>query len=271
LHPDLIRIGPFTLHAYGTALALSFLLGVLLARWRARRRGVAEGDVLDLFQLIVLSSIVGARFFFVVFHLDAYQGRWWHMFALWEGGLTLYGGLLLALFSSAVFLRRRRIPFLRMADVMSPSLGLGILITRIGCFLNGCCFGLPTDSAFGVHFPASCEATHTARDLLLASGGGHEIALNPSIHPAQLYSAFGGLVILLVLLLAGRRSRPVGFTFANFLLLYGVHRFAIDQFRYYEEAMRVLSLSVNQWLSLALVVAGLLLHRHLRVQTRAEA
>ena len=122
MHPDLFSFGRFTLHAYGTALALSFLLGLLLARYRARRRGVNEHAVVDLFQLIVLSSIIGARFFFVIFHLDSYRGQWLHIFYLWEGGLTLYGGLLLA------FLRTGR-PILSKDTIFTILPGLLLLMT----------------------------------------------------------------------------------------------------------------------------------------------
>ena len=261
MFPDLIKLGPFTLHAYGSMLALSFLFGVLLARHRAPARGVAQRDVMDLFQLIVISAIVGARILFVVFHLDAYEGQWWRMFFLWEGGLTLYGGILLCFLSAWYFLRHRRVPFLRMADVMAPSLGLGILLTRIGCFLNGCCYGLPTEHSFGMCFPEGSEAARTA---LILSGGNLHGGDGVPIHPAQIYSALGGLTILVLLLLLDRRRPYEGYTFANFLLLYGLHRFTVDQFRYYEDAMTVGGLSVNQWLSIAFLLASVLLHTRLR-------
>ncbi len=268
MYPDLIGIGPLTLHAYGTMLALSFLFGVLLARRRAPAFGVKAADVMDLFQIIVISAIIGARILFVVFHLDAYEGRWWHMFYLWEGGLTLYGGILLCFLSAALFLRRREIPFLRMTDVMAPSLGLGILLTRIGCFLNGCCYGLPTDHSLGLCFPEGSEAANRALEL-----AGHGLAGGDCvpIHPAQLYSALGGLAMLIILLLLERLRPYEGFTFANFLFLYGVHRFSVDQFRYYEEVMTVGGFSVNQWLSIGFLLAAGLLHLFLARRTVAPA
>ena len=273
MHPDVFRIGPLTLHAYGAMLTLSFVLGLLLALRRAGRRGVAREHVIDLFQIIILAAIIGARILFVVFHLDLYRGRWWSMLAVWEGGLTLYGGLLLAMGASWLYLRLRRVPFLAMADVMAPSLGLGIMVTRVGCFLNGCCYGLPTEGPLGVHFPAGCEATETARTILAHDHGRNllDIPLSPAIHPAQLYASLGGALILIILLLLDRRPRRPGFLFAGFLLLYGIHRFAVDQFRYYEEAMRVLGLSVNQWLSVGLVAAGLVLFAWIRRRRQLPA
>ncbi len=268
MYPDLLKLGPLTLHAYGTMLALSFLFGVLLARRRASAAGVEQRDVMDLFQILVISAIVGSRILFVVFHLDAYEGRWLHMFYLWEGGLTLYGGILLCFLSAALFLRRRKVPFLRMTDVMAPSLGLGILLTRIGCFLNGCCYGLPTEHPFGLCFPAGSEAANQA--LRLAGPHAAHGDCVP-MHPAQLYSALGGLTILLVLILLERRRPYEGFTFANFLFLYGLHRFSVDQFRYYEEVMTVGGLSVNQWLSIGFLLAAGLLHLALRRRAAAAS
>ncbi|MBN2170155.1 MAG: prolipoprotein diacylglyceryl transferase [Candidatus Krumholzibacteriota bacterium] len=273
MHPDIFRIGSLTLHAYGAMLTLSFILGLLLALRRSGRRGVAREHVMDLFQIIILAAIVGARIFFVVFHLDLYRDRWWRVLALWEGGLTLYGGLLLAIGASWLYLRLRRVPFLVMADVMAPSLGLGIMVTRVGCFLNGCCFGLPTDCPLGVGFPPGSEATETARTLLAHDRGRSllDLPLSPAIHPAQLYASLGGALILAILLLLDRRPRRPGFLFAGFLVLYGIHRFVVDQFRYYEEAMRVLGLSVNQWLSVGLVVAGLFLFAWIRRRRQLAA
>jgi phosphatidylglycerol:prolipoprotein diacylglycerol transferase len=139
-----------------------------------------------------------------------------------------------------------------MADVMAPSLGLGLMITRIGCFLNGCCFGLPTDGPLGICFPAGSEAARTA--LSLVAGHAHGDCV--PIHPAQLYSSFAGLLILASLLLFDRRRHFEGAVFALFLLLYGLKRFTVDLFRYYEDAMTVAGLSVNQWLSIGLVAAA---------------
>ena len=269
MHPDLFRLGPFTLHAYGTMLALSFLLGLLLARRRAKQRGLGEAMIMDLFQLIVLSAIVGSRFFFVIFHLDSFSGRWWHVFALWEGGLTLYGGLLLAMLASVLYVRAKRASFLRVADVMSPSLGLGLMITRLGCFLNGCCFGLPTASALGIRFPADCEASLTAARIAGEHGASGGLAV--AIHPTQLYSSFGGLIILLALLALDRKARPDGSLFAGFLCLYGLDRLVIDEFRYYEEVMRAGGLSVNQWLSIGMIAAGVFLFARLRRSAQRAA
>jgi phosphatidylglycerol:prolipoprotein diacylglycerol transferase len=121
---------------------------------------------------------------------------------------------------------------------------LGIGVTRVGCFLAGCCFGRPTTCALAVHFPAEAPAS-------LAFGG-------RAVHPTQIYASAAGFAIFGLLLLAERRPSGRGATFGRFLALYGIARLVEDAFRYYEPSQVVLGLSNNQWLSAALVIAGLL-------------
>jgi phosphatidylglycerol:prolipoprotein diacylglycerol transferase len=120
---------------------------------------------------------------------------------------------------------------------------LGIGITRIGCFLAGCCFGHPTRCPLGVHFPVGAPASR-------------QYGLDVAVHPAQLYSSAGGFLIFLILLLWERRSAVRGGTFFGFLLLYGVQRFLVDFTRFYTTDQIWLGLSNNQLISLGLVLAG---------------
>lgn len=245
MHPTLIKIGPLELHAYGFMLALAFFSGIWLAARRAPRRGVSPETVYDTSLVIVFAAIIGARLMYVVFHRDEMQSLY-DMIAVWRGGLTMYGGVIGAMLAAWFTLRRRGVPFLRMADVMAPSLGLGLMLTRIGCFLNGCCYGKPTDLPWGVTFPPD-------------SFGGSLYANTP-LHPAQLYSSFAGLVILVVLLLYDRRSRAEGQVFALYLILAGAARFAMDFVRSYEANVYVLGpFTVNQMISAGLCLLGVVL------------
>lgn len=257
MYPTLFQIGPFTLHAYGFMLALSFFLGVLLASRRAPGRGFSPDLVFDLSLVIVFASIVGARALYVLFHRDEIDG-FLDMVAVWSGGLTMYGGVLAAMAASWVYLRRRRIPFLRMADVVAPSLGLGLMLTRIGCFLNGCCYGEPTSGPFGVHFPPDSAVGRMFDGLAL--------------HPAQIYSSATGLAILLGLLAFDRRRRPTGQVFALFLVLDATGRFLLDFVRFYEANVYILwQLTVNQIISLGLFALGVLLWFRSRARAVDEA
>jgi phosphatidylglycerol:prolipoprotein diacylglycerol transferase len=245
MHPTLVKLGPLELHAYGFMLALSFFLGILLAARRAPARGVNPDAVFDCALVIVFAAIVGARAMYVLFHHSEVRGIL-DAIAVWRGGLTMYGGVLAAMGAAWVHLRRRNIPFLRMADVMAPSLGLGLMVTRIGCFLNGCCYGKPTGAGWGVRFPA-----HTL--------GGSVFGDTP-LHPTQLYSSAVGLVILLFLLAVDRRRRPEGQLFALYLILEGAGRFGLDFFRYYEANVYVAgALTVNQLIGAGIALVGFVL------------
>jgi phosphatidylglycerol:prolipoprotein diacylglycerol transferase len=226
-------------------LALSFFLGILLAARRAPRYGLSQDLIFDTSLVIVFASILGARLLYVVFHREEMH-RLLDIVALWSGGLTMYGGVLAAMGAVWVYLRRRDVPFLRMADVVAPSLALGLGLTRIGCFLNGCCYGKPTTGAWGVHFPADSYV--------------HRLFDGAAVHPTQLYSSATGLVILAILLLWDRVHRPEGRVFALWLLLDAAGRFCLDFLRSYEANVYVAGpLTVNQLICIGLFALGLLL------------
>ena len=180
----------------------------------ARAAGIAdEAVVLDFCFAVLVSSLIGVRLFYVLTHLGEFH-PWYHVFFIWEGGLTLYGGIILATATVWWFCRRRAVPFAVMADVMSPAVALGIGVTRIGCFLNGCCFGKPTELPWGVRFPAGSLPA--------------QIFGSVPLQPSQLYSSLAGFAIAGLLLLGERLPSRPGSTFGRFLLLYGLARFLED-------------------------------------------
>lgn len=254
MHPILLDLGRFQIRSYGFMLAVSFLLGIWLAGRRARKYGVDPQKILDLSVIIILAAVVGSRLLYVVFHLEQYANPL-DMFALWQGGATFYGGFLLALAASYWWVQKNGISFLTVADIVAPSIALGLVFTRVGCFLSGCCFGKPTMHAWGCVFPPDSPAGSAAAQAA-ARMGLDQVAL----HPAQIYSSLKGLVIFVVLMALQPVLRKRGATFGLFLVLYGVGRFTIDFFRFYEESARVLAgLSFNQVISVGLVALGLVL------------
>lgn len=245
MHPTLVKLGPLELHAYGFLLAVSFFCGIALAARRAPGRGLTAEVVYDTSLVIVFAAIIGARLMYVFFHREEMQSVL-DMIAVWRGGLTMYGGVLAAVAASWLYLRRKELPFLRMADVVAPSLGLGLMLTRIGCFLNGCCYGKPTDLPWGMIFPEE------------AFGG--RVFGGVALHPTQLYSSALGLVTLVTLLLLDRRRRPDGQLFSIYLILAGAGRFALDFWRYYEANVYILGpLTVNQVIAAGACIVGLVL------------
>jgi phosphatidylglycerol:prolipoprotein diacylglycerol transferase len=241
LHPVLVELGKLRIYSYGFMLALSFMAGIILAGVRARRRGVPPAVVYDLSILLIISAIVGSRGLYIITHLDHYHGII-DIFALWQGGATYYGGMFLAVVAALVFLRVKKLSFLKIADICSPSIGLGIFFTRIGCFLSGCCFGIPTSSFLGVVFPAGSPAAFQFPEQ--------------AIHPTQLYSSAYGALIFILLMLIDRKELPEGSLFGFLCVFYGIARFVIDFFRYYEGSAMIGQLTFNQLLSIGLIITG---------------
>jgi phosphatidylglycerol:prolipoprotein diacylglycerol transferase len=152
----------------------------------------------------------------------------------WQGGLTYYGGFLLAVPLGLLYARRKNLGVWRVADLAAPVIMLGLVLGRIGCFLNGCCYGAPTDAPIGVQLP------------------GHA----GPVHPTQLYEAVGALALFLALRYAiAPRKRRDGDVFAALLVLYGVMRFAIELLRA-DQRGSLGPLSTSQALSIPLIAAG---------------
>jgi phosphatidylglycerol:prolipoprotein diacylglycerol transferase len=254
MHPILIQLGKLQIRSYGFMLAVSFLLGIFLAGRRARRFGIDPQKVLDLSVIIILAAVVGSRLLYVVFHLDQYSNPL-DVFALWQGGATFYGGFLLAMAASFWWVQRHRMSFLTVADVIAPSIALGLVFTRVGCLLSGCCYGKPTSEPWGLVFPPDSPAG--AASALVASQRGLD---HVALHPTQAYASLAGLVIFAILMLTEGRHPRRGSTFGKLLVLYGIGRFTIDFFRFYEDNARVfMGLTFNQVISVGLVVIGLVL------------
>ena len=267
MHPVLLKLGWFSVYSFGFMLALSFLLGIYVSGRRAKRYGVAPEHILDLSVYVILSGVVGSRLLYVAFHIDEYR-NFIDVFALWQGGATLYGGFLLAILVGYIFSRKRNLGFLVLGDIISAALALGIALTRVGCFLSGCCYGKQTALPWGVTFPPGSPAGAYERELALA-----ERAPAVALHPSQLYDSFLALATFTLLLaLRGRLARKNGMAFGLMLFCYGISRFIVDFTRYYETNMMVTgSINFNQLLSAAFVIAGAyLLFRKTREKQSAD-
>lgn len=254
MHPILIEIGKFKIYSYGFMLAVSFWVGIVLAAKRAERRGIDQNHIYDMSIVLILAAVIGSRLLYIVTHRDDYHSLL-DAVALWQGGATFYGGFIAALAGAFVFLRRKKLSFLLVADICAPSIALGFFFTRIGCFLSGCCFGNPTGSILGVVFPAHSPAGFTCEGM--------------AVHPTQLYDSFYGLLTAVILLLVDRKSPFTGFTFGLLCVLSGAGRYTIDFFRFYEDSAQLSNgMTVSQLTSLGLMAAGALV---LLVRSRSAA
>jgi phosphatidylglycerol:prolipoprotein diacylglycerol transferase len=218
MHPEIFHVGGMTLRSYGLMLALAFMIGIAIAHARAPRHGVEPQRLLDVYLIIVFGALVGSRLLFIAEHASTYAADPSRLLQLRQGGLSMYGGVLLAAAGAALYCKRTGISFLALADTCAPSLALGEAITRIGCFLNGCCFGMPSSLPWAMVFPDQSNAGHAF----------HGIA----IHPTQLYASLAHVAIFAVLLAVGAKPQKRGRLIGLFLLLHATARLAVDTLRY---------------------------------------
>jgi phosphatidylglycerol:prolipoprotein diacylglycerol transferase len=262
MHSVVFKIGPVVVRSYGLLLSISFGLGLWLALIRTKKWNIKPDLVLDLFLIILVSSVFGSRFFYVIFHLEEFVGHPWDMInpvqssgELGIAGLSMVGGVVLAVGFGMLYLFKKKENLWKVADMLSPSFMLGLGITRIGCYLNGCCFGKTTHSCVGVVFPYDSAAGYFHPDT--------------PIYPTQLFSSGAGFLILFLVLWGEKHKRFDGFTFWLMISLFSLQRIIIDFFRYYEPEMVFISLggvdiSINQAVLIPVILFSLFIWNYLR-------
>lgn len=253
MHPELFRIGPLVINSYGLMLALAFIIGMFIAGKLAEKKGLDKDEIINLSFIIMVSAIFGARVLYVLTHLEEFSGRWTKTFwpvqddgSVGINGLILLGGVIGAVIAASIYASRKKMPYWKTADSIAPALAFGLVLGRIGCFLNGCCFGKVCDLPWGVRFPDG-----SAADVIMQHN---------SLHPTQLYSSLYALIIFSILIWLSYKRPFDGMVTGVFLILYGIARFTVDFFRYYESQMFLFwGLDLNQIISMIMFIGGIVL------------
>jgi phosphatidylglycerol:prolipoprotein diacylglycerol transferase len=241
MRPVLFYLGHFPIYSYGLTLAMAFLVGIAWTRREARRQGLNPDVIFDLAIYLIIAAVVGGRLGYVLLEWAYYAQYPLAILQIWNGGMSFYGGLFFGLVAGMIFTKKHHLPLGQMADLIAPPLALGYAIVRIGCFLNGCCYGHLTNLPWALDF-----------------GDGLR-------HPTQLYASLINLAIFVILICQRHRKPFAGYLMWLYLGLYGVYRFCIEFFR---ESEHVISwLTPGQLVSLFLgflafsVICRKLLHR----------
>ncbi|MCF8088850.1 MAG: prolipoprotein diacylglyceryl transferase [Desulfotignum sp.] len=215
MHPILVHFGSVTLYTYGFFLAMGFLTAVWFSKRNARFYDLKPDDISDLFFVILVSGIVGARLLYVIINFADFKASPLDVFKLWNGGLVFFGGFIGAVAASIVTLRIKKLPFFKTADTIAPGVALGHGIGRLGCFFAGCCYGRQCDLPIAVQFsnPDSLAPLHVP------------------LHPTQIYMVAANLILFFILIFLQRRKRFHGMIFLSYIILYSVFRFIIEFFR----------------------------------------
>lgn len=250
MYPVLITIFGYEVKSHGVLAALGILLGVWLAVWIARRQRRYEETILDFVFVAVLAGVIGARLWEVAFTWEYYRDRPWEALYIWQGGLSIQGGIVGGVLAGMWYTRKHRISFWDLADTMAPGLLLGQGIGRVGCFLDGDTWSAPTRSIFGVRYRVGTLAW-------LNSGG-------QPMWPAEMFEGILDVVIMgfLLGLTARQEKRRPGTIFLLYAVLYSVERFLLEFLRR-DSLTTLFGLKVAQLTSLAVIVlAGYFLWRN---------
>ncbi len=234
MYPVICHIGPFSIYSFGVMFLTALLVCSFLLSREAKAYGILAEDIYDFVFWVILSGIVGARLFFISLNFSFYVQNPMDMVMIQKGGLAWQGGLLGGFVAGIIYSRRLKKPVLFLMDLVAPYLALGQAIGRVGCFLNGCCYGRPV--SWGIYFPV-----HDAR-----------------LYPTQLYDVAGLLAIFFVLRYLGGVLKTPGKIFAVYLMSAAAERFLNEFFRG-DHAQTYAGLSVFQIFSLGIFLAGLFL------------
>lgn len=241
------QFGPVKIRSYGVMLLVGFICGFIYLTRVGPPRGLGIPTLLDLLLVELVAAIVGARLLFVLLMLGEYAENPETVLDVWQGGLSFHGGLLGAIIATVWFARARRIRFAVLADICTPGIPIGYGLTRIGCFLNGCCHGGPTHSCFGIVMP--------------------ETGYAEPLHPTQLYASAGSFLLFFILVRAWPRMRRPGQLLPLYMVLYSILRFLCEYTRYgftAEKSGLIPSLSVAQVACIFIAAAGLAIFVHLQ-------
>jgi len=245
IDPEIVRIGPFAVRWYGMMYVLGFAssYGLVLYQLKKKATGITKAQIDDIYFYLVLGLLVGARLGYVLFYnLHYYVDHPLEIFVLWHGGMSFHGGAAGTFILGYWAMRRRKVSFLSAADLIAPTIPLGLFFGRIGNFINGELYGRPATVPWAMIFP---------------NGG------NIPRHPSQLYEAFlEGLVLFTILWFYKDRRRKVqGDVFAVFLMLYAVFRIFCELFREPDVQVGYLLgfVTMGQILSLAMLALGAVL------------
>ncbi len=270
MYPILFHIGSFAVTSFGVMMFLAFIAAAWVLSIQIKRRGYDPDFAWDVLGWVAIGGILGAKLYYVALH-------WEDLLANPVGeltnraGLVWYGGFIGGVLAYLWQVRRKKLPVAPMFDAVAPALALAYSIGRIGCFLVGDDYGLPTQRWWGIAFPNGSPPS-TAGYLRMAGAEVPASVPNSAVltvHPTQLYESAAALLIFAVLWRLSSRKLAPGRLFGVYLVLYGFERFLVEFVRAKTDRF-VLGLSTSQLMSIGVVAIGLYLWQR-RVDAKARA
>jgi phosphatidylglycerol:prolipoprotein diacylglycerol transferase len=256
--PILFEIGPLALHWYGLLIVTGIMLGATVARYLAKRDGKDPDIIWDMMMVVVLLGIVGARAYHVfsqpaggLLGWDYYKTHPLEAFAIWQGGLGIYGAIAGGALGVVIFSAFRKLNVPRWLDFLSPAVAIGQSIGRWGNYINQELYGPPTDLPWGL----AIDAEHRIPPFTDLA----EYPASVRFHPTFLYESLATLALCILLIWAAdrwREERQPGDLFLGYLFGYAVIRFFIEYLR--PDAWTMGALATAQWIAIGLGIVSVL-------------
>ncbi len=211
-----MTIGSFNLYTYGLFVALGFFTAMQVSKINAKPHDISAETITDIFFVIFASALVGSRLLYVLINFSEYKNNLIGIFQIWNGGLVFFGGFVAVCAACLIYFKKKNLPILKTADIISPGIAVGHAIGRIGCLFAGCCYGKVCEWPIAIKF--------TNSDSLAP--------LHVFLHPTQIYSIISNLAVFLALLwLQKRKKKFDGRVFLIYIILYSLLRSIIEFFR----------------------------------------
>ena len=244
------------MHSFGLCVALGLLCAYAVISRLGRREGLGPDFAANIVTAMIVSGIIGARLFYVAEHWSHYSSNLADVFKIWQGGLMFYGGFIVAFATALIYVKITKLQLWTVLDLLAVALPLAHAFGRIGCFLNGCCYGrIAEDSAIAVRFPANSIPWS---EQLSAGALAPDSACSLAVLPSQLISAALNFAIFAILLYLATRStgkvKP-GVRSGLYMILYAIARFAVE-FTRADPRLHFGALSISQTISLGVFLAG---------------
>lgn len=252
-----ISVFGFDIAYYGITIAIAMIVGISIALHEAKRTGQNQDTYLDLLMLTMLTSVVGARIYYVIFSWSNYKDNLGEILNIRNGGLAIYGGIIAGVITVFVYSKITKMKFLQIADTVCMGLAAGQIIGRWGNFFNREAFGEYTNNLLAMQLPVSAvrknEITSAMWNHVVTIGGVEYI----QVHPTFLYEGLWNFMVLLFLFWFRKRKKFEGELFFCYLAGYGAGRFWIESLRTDQLLLPGIHVPVSKMLSVVLVIVSL--------------
>ncbi len=205
-HPVLIDLGFLKIYSWGLMVAIAFIVATILAAKEAKRKNISPEKIYSLVTYIIIGAIIGSRIGYLLFNPNNLT-NFLDIFRFWEGGLSFHGGFIGGLLFGFFYVKKNKLKFWEITDIVAPSIPLAQAIGRIGCFLRGCCYGIETTLPWGIQH------------------------LDQIRHPTQVYSSIALFLIFIFLSKQKYKKNFNGALFLTYIIIYSVFRFFIEFIR----------------------------------------